>query len=235
MSVMSAVRKRIDQMEDGSLIAYKEFDDLNRSSAVALALSRLCNEGVIKRLQKGKYYRTKKTKFGELDPSDVKIIQSLIEKGSYVSGVSAYNRLGLTTQVPNEITIKGNKYSRRTRVGKLQIRYVRNTVGIISDTSNLLQLLDAFKNIKYIPDSDANTSFKKLSELIRKLKFDEQRQLVKLAFDYKPSVRAMVGAVLDQVDEALVKKLKDSLNPLTIYKIGLTESQGTNLSKWKIQ
>ncbi len=235
MSVMSVVRKRIDQAQKGSLITYEKFSDLKSPSAVALALSRLCKEGMIRRLQKGKYFKTKKTKFGELDPSDVEILQSLVGKDSYISGVSAYNRLGLTTQVPNEITIRGSKYSRRTRVGRLQIRYIRSKVEANSTVSNLLQLLDAFNNIKYIPDSDVNTSFMKLSELIRALEYNEKKQLARLACDYSPSVRAMVGAILDQIDVNLAEKLKNSLNPLTTYKIGLTESPMANLSEWRIQ
>jgi predicted transcriptional regulator of viral defense system len=235
MSIMAEVRKRIDRMYEGSLITYKAFGDLSKSSTVALALSRLCEQGVIRRLQKGKYYRIKKTKFGELDPSDEEILKNLVGKDSYISGVSAYNRLGLTTQVPNEITIKGRKYSRRTKIGKLQIRYVSNTAEVRPGTSGLLQLLDALKNIKTIPDSDIKKSFEKLSEYIQNLSNDERKRLAKLALVYKPAVRAMVGAVLDQIDETLTQKLKASLNPLTSYKIGLAESQMANLNEWRIQ
>ncbi len=232
---MSAIRKRVGRMEEGCVLTYQNFKDLDQITAVALALSRLRKEGLIERLQKGVYYIPRKTNFGLLEPSDSEILKALVGKNGYISGVFAYNKLGLTTQVPNEVTIKCGKFSRQSRVGKLRIKYARNKLNHISSSPELLQILDAFNDIKRIPDSKAEISFEKLSSLIQQMGVEKQRLLAKLALHYKPSVRAMVGAILQTVDRSLAEKLKSSLNPITTFKIGLNHQQFPALLEWRIR
>ena len=236
MIIAKEVKARIEEMEEGRIISYQDFQDFDNQGAVALALSRLCKEEKIRRLQKGKYYKPKKTKFGELEPGDARIVSGVLGEEGYVTGLTAYNRLGLTTQVPNEITIKGRKYPRKASVGKLKIRFIRDqNQTITTGSEELLTILDAFKNIKRIPDSDVTEVFKKLSKIVENLDEDQQRRLAKLALKYKPSVRALLGAVLEKVDEGLVRNLKKSLNPLSVYKIGLSMSVSDKLNTWRIQ
>ena len=132
MSISKIVKYRVGTLPEGSVISFSDFGDLDNLQAVALSLSRLKKSGVLKKLEKGKYYVPKKTKFGTLGPSDSSILKDLLisENGmdSYISGVAAYNRLGLTTQVPNEVTIVGTRYSRKTQVGKLKVKYVVSTI-----------------------------------------------------------------------------------------------------------
>lgn len=237
MSTAAEVKKRIAKKDDGTVISYEDFDDLNNQGAVALALSRLCKQNIIKRLQRGRYYKPKQTKFGELVPSDTQVVKGLLGKKDYVTGIAAFNRLGLTTQVPNEITIKGKRYPRNAKVGKLMIRY-RQGPGrnLKSKDQLLLPLLDALSNIKRIPGADVNEIFRKVSKIVQELGPGQQKALAKLSLKYKPAVRALAGTILqDLVDKKSIERLKASLNPLTVYKIGLNKDFTENLKSWRVK
>src|SRR5437667_5419823 len=67
--------------------------------SLAQALSRLTRKGMIERLSKGVYYRTRDTPFGKSRPNP-SAVQKLASRRTTVfpSGISAANLLGFTTQ-----------------------------------------------------------------------------------------------------------------------------------------
>ena len=150
----------------------------------------------------------------------------------------AYNKLGLTTQIPNEVTILGSKYNRKVKLGNLLVHYQKN-----DKASNyrgrgevyLLQILDAIKDIKRIPGANVNDSLRGLIHLIKNMNESEQERLVKYSKDYRPMVRALLGAIMEQIGNTSFGKLKKSLNGLTSYKIGIDASILPNKDKWRIR
>ena len=59
--------------------------------------------------------------------------------------------------------------------------------------------------------------------------------LIKYALLYPPRVRALLGALLEQLDVAIdIKELKNSLNPLTIYRYNLRDTTLTTQPNWNI-
>ena len=52
----------------------------------------------------------------------------------------------------------------------------------------------------------------------------EQERLAKYAENYKPMVRAVLGAILEQLGNPLFQNLKQTLNPLTKYNLGIETS-----------
>ena len=62
----------------------------------------MVQSGEISKLAKGRFYKPRKTQFGELKPSAYQIAKDYIERDGkligYITGYSAYNALGLTTQ-----------------------------------------------------------------------------------------------------------------------------------------
>ena len=92
MSIAKMIKNKIKKLEEGSIITYDDFSKANNFQAVALTLSRLAKEGEIVRLQKGKYYIPRKTKFGILPPSESSILKNILSSSNgYISGTSAYN------------------------------------------------------------------------------------------------------------------------------------------------
>ena len=57
----------------------------------------------------------------------------------------------------------------------------------------------------------------------------------RLALKYTPSVRALLGAILEEINLADPELLKNSLNPITKYKIRVAENILTTTEKWNIQ
>ena len=78
-------------------------------TAVAQALSRLKGGGVIQRLGKGLYYRSRPTAFGPSKPNTAQIRGlSVRRKCVFPSGIAAANLLGFTTQNPARVEVATN-------------------------------------------------------------------------------------------------------------------------------
>ena len=96
-NVSATVRQRIERGKE-RLWRIEDFPDLP-FMAVAQSLSRLTREGLLQRLSKGVYYRSRQTAFGASRPNPA-AIQKLVNhrKKVYPSGIAAANLLGFTTQ-----------------------------------------------------------------------------------------------------------------------------------------
>jgi hypothetical protein len=58
----------------------------------------------------------------------------------------------------------------------------------------------------------------------------------KLALDYNPATRALLGAIVEQNFSSVpIASLKKSLNPLSKYKLGITDKVLPNKLNWFIE
>ena len=96
-------------------------------TAVAQALSRLTRSGMIQRLGKGLYYRSRPTAFGPSKPNTAQIRSlSVRRKGVFPSGIAAANLLGFTTQNPGRVEVATDGSSLpRLIVGKETVIHTR--------------------------------------------------------------------------------------------------------------
>ena len=166
--------------------------------------------------------------FGNLKPSQQEVVKDLLEKEGkivgYLTGVSIFGQLGLTTQISNiiEIGVKGKKNN--TRRGMYLIRFVQQPNLITRSNIPLLQLLDSIKSIKRIPDSTPDSSYNRIKAIIKSLDEKSSDLLIKLSMKYNPMTRAIVGAIIEELyGEEKARVLRDTLNPITTYKVGLTK------------
>ncbi len=198
-------------------------EEVKGKEAVVKALNRLAASGRIVKLAKGRYYKPVQSPFGELEPDQYQVVKDLLEWCGkvigYLTGLSIYNSLGLTTQIGrNEIR---SSFQR----GRYIISFVKQKNRITRENIPLLQLLDSLRCIKKIPDSSVQDSCRILQNLISDLSEKEQKTMVRLAMKYPPSTRALQGAILCDIGrDEITAKLKKSLNPLTSYTIpGVSE------------
>lgn len=149
----------------------------NRSRQwVDKALKTMVDTKTLKRFANGVYYIPRKTLFGDslLDSDRVvtkKYIESKGEVYGYVSGTALLNSLGLTTQVPNMITIVTNNEKsrgRKVRIGKQEAYLIKSPTEITKDNCAVLKLLEAVK-LTDLNDLD-DTENKNLENYIRKNK-----------------------------------------------------------------
>lgn len=238
MTAAALVRSKVDYLESGAILKYKDFKDLEISSmALSKALGTLVKENKLNRIEKGVFYKPKKSRFGSLGPNIVQVAIKELEENNqargYITGVGLYNRLGLTTQISNVLEIAVNKRKNSKTLKGRKIKYVERSATINKENIPYLQLLDAIKDIKKIPDSDPNESYKILSYKIENFNEEQQEKLVTLSFEYSPMTRALLGSILEDVSLISLSELKASMNPLTTFKININLIK--NRKRWNIK
>jgi hypothetical protein len=131
-----------------------------------------------------------------------------------------FSQLGLTTQVSNTIKIGKKEVRPSFRRGRYTISFIKQKNTITRNNIPLLQILDAIRYIKKIPDAAIVSSCKRLLAILNSLSLKDKAALVKLALKYPPSARALLGTLLEDTGNGqLTGALKKSLNPITIYKL----------------
>lgn len=241
MSIAKTISNQIDNLEPGVLFSYQDFKVAsNTMEAMAAAFSRLVSKGIIKRFGKGKYFKPKAGAFGEVPLNENQIIDSIIKDNGnlngYLTGTSAYNKMGLTTQMANEYTIATYGFRKPVQKGRVKARFVKAYCDITETNIPLLQLLDAIKDIRSIPGTETNNAFELLKLKVEKLSLSEQKKLALLALNYPPATKALTGAIFELLNnKEASEKLYKSLNYLTKYMLGIKESILPNREKWKIE
>ena len=225
-----AIEQAVNSFRTDYVFTYRDLGLPPESSAnVIRKLNRMADKGVIQRLSKGRFYKPKQTIFGKLKPSQEEVVKDLLEKEGkiigYLTGISIFGQLGLTTQISNiiEIGVKGKKNN--TRRGMYSIRFVQQANLITRNNIPLLQLLDSIKSIKRIPDTTPDSSYNRIKAIVKSLDEKNLDLMIKLAMKYNPMTRAIAGAIIEELyGEDKARSLRETLNPITIYKVGLTKT-----------
>lgn len=235
---MNQIRKKISNIPEGKIFTYKDFGT-TPTYALTKALSRLVKEGKIKRILNGSFYKPKKTVFGELSPGEEEIFQMILLKDTkskgYITGLSIYNKLGLTTQVSNEIVISYSIAKKPKTIGTLKVRFVKGITPRSKQDIEKLQILDAIRDFKNIPDRNNLRFIKIISTKINTFSESDLERMFILSKKYNASTRALFGAILELNNFFFYsKKLKDSLNVLTKYKLNISSDSLPNKKTWNI-
>jgi hypothetical protein len=242
MALATQIRDRIKQLPEGKTFGYADLRIAKENyTTAAKTLERLQKAGLIKRVSRGLFYKPEQTVFGELEPDYNELIRPyLFENGkrvAYETGTSLYNRLGLTTQLAFRTKIASRGKRITINRGPLKADAVKSYAEVTDGNYKILGLLDAFKDIKRIPDCSVEQGVRRLSAILKELSELQTESLIKYALVYPPRVRALVGAVLQHIGYTGdgLGKLKDSLNPLTTIKLGLKETDLPGKKNWYIE
>lgn len=206
---------------------------------VRIKLSRMEKQGLIVKVSQGKYYKPRQSVFGTLQPSREEIVKDLLVKNGkaigYLTGYSVWNKMGLTSQISNIIEIGVNYHRNRTRRGNYDVRFVLQPNQITRANIPLLQILDAVKAVKTIPDATANDTVTRLTAIIANLSDSDIHLLAALVEKYQPQTRSLTGAILEMNGHnELSAKIRSALHPATVYKIGVSEKNLPNRKNWNI-
>lgn len=238
MKITDYISFTIDRFPKGYVFTYSDFTtEVSQKEAVIKALNRMVAAGKIAKLSKGKYYKPENTPFGNLQPDQLQIVKDLLEENGktigYLTGYSIYNSLGLTTQLSNTIQIGKNVVRPAFKRGQYTISFIKQNNIITKENIPLLQILDAIRYIKKIPDTTISKSTKRLSVILKNLSDSEKSTLVRLALKYPPSTRALLGTLLDSIQaDGISKPLYNSLNPITKYKLPGLKIVFPEADKW---
>ena len=170
------IKRRIIGKGRGAVFTPGDFLNLGSRAAVDQALSRLADQGVIRRLTRGVYdYPKQSPRLGALSPDTDAVARAIARKDSHVVQVSparAANMLGLTTQVPAKAVYLTNGPSRTKQIGRQSIvmrnAAAKNLVGAGRPTGTVFQALrylgkngvddDAIARIARALDADARAA-----------------------------------------------------------------------------
>jgi hypothetical protein len=175
-----------------------------------------------------------------LQPSSYEIVKDFIEKNGrligYITGYSIYNHLLLTTQISNEIQIGTNQYRRAIKRGIYKISFILQPNPITRNNYRLLQMLDSVRFVRSIPATTTDEAIQRLIQIFSELTTKEQEKITKLALKYTDYVRALTAAILDNnnAEKSLLEMLDKSLNGVSLYKLGISETVLPTKTKWRI-
>lgn len=240
MNIAGTITKRIITIEEGTIFSYKDFTPFeNKMGATAAILSRLAAKGIIKRFSKGMYYKPQNGVFGEVPLQEDQVLESILKKSgnkaAYLTGTMVYNKMGFTTQIANEYVVATGEFCKPIQKGRIKVRFVKAYCAVEKKYIPLLQLLDVVKDIRNIPGTDPNSTLQLLKIKLKELSLTGQKKLAQLALNYPPSTRALTGALLElNSNVQLTTKLYKSLNLISKYKPGISNSILPNRDKWKI-
>ncbi len=125
---MKAIRNRIDKMEEGSIFFTSDFNDIASLTTVRKCLSRIYEEGTIRRLFDGMYDKPRYSKLlKETAPPDIeKVSEALAEKYNWTiapDGNISLNLLGLSTQVPMHYSYISDGPYREFMINDIEITF----------------------------------------------------------------------------------------------------------------
>jgi predicted transcriptional regulator of viral defense system len=240
MKVTEKIERKIKRMQEGTTFKYQQLGiDQSEYSATAKAIERLIKKGMIKRVSTGIFYKPKQSAFGELRPQEEELLKPYLFQGgkriAYITGGSLYNRMGLTTQIPKTIKVASKVKRVTTKIGKTQVKPVKSYVDVTNENYYLLEILDALKDFKTIPDLDKKSAIALLKNKISKLSENDQSKIIRYALKYPPRATALLGAIMELSEKKNgLESLRTNLNPLTNYKLGIKKEILPTAQKWNI-
>jgi hypothetical protein len=231
---------KIDRLPKGYVFTYSDFvNEVNNKEAIIKSLNRMAASGKISKLSKGKFYKPENTVFGALQPNQYQVVKDLLEEDGktigYLTGYSIYNQLGLTTQVSNTIQIGKNEVRSKFKRERYTISFIKQKNTITKDNIPFLQVLDAVRYIKKIPDTSIDAACIRLLNIVKELSDKDVSTLMRLAQKYPPATRALIGAILDELGkQPLTNSLMKSLNPISKYNLKGADKVLSLTEKWNI-
>lgn len=129
-SIHNKILARIRGKGRGCAFSSKDFLDLGDRNSVDKTLSRLCAQGIIRRVATGLYDFPRKDEElgGKLSPNIHQVAQAIARKNGVriqPSGAQAANLLGLSTQVPAQVVYLTNGKSRTVDVADRMLIFKR--------------------------------------------------------------------------------------------------------------
>ena len=223
MKVAQKIENQISKIKEGTTFNYQQLSiEQSEYSAATKAIERFIEKGIIKRVSTGVFYKPKQTIFGELKPNEEELLKPYLfqnnKRIAYITGTSLYNKMGLTTQISKNIKIASRDKRITISIGNIKGTPVKSYADVTNKNFFLLEILDALKDFKKIPDLDKSSAIKILSNRLKELSTNEIKQLIKCVLSSPPRVRGFLDASIELI------LLKKSLNPLSEYNYGISKS-----------
>lgn len=135
-SIENKIKSSIYGNGRGWVFSKKDFSSLGQHKTIDTILSRLCAEGFIRRVVPGIYDYPKFSELlkREMSPDIDQVARALARKFGWsiqVSGNTALNVLGLSTQVPAKYLYYSNGRGRTYKVGNIELEFEKTALSDI--------------------------------------------------------------------------------------------------------
>ena len=214
---MASFRKeilgQIERIDTGRIFTFRDLSfETEKTANVAVLLSEQSRKGVLVRVEKGAYYRPKKSVLGlgKLPVYQDEQFRYLTEK---LNG----------EQVATTITIATPNPVRRFRFKNLDIECVKAYCMVYPDESLVpyLRLLDAIKDMKRIPGTTGQDIYNRVkSQYFNGYSLLELEKIVSLAKSYPPRVRKVVADILGDIRQTVLQtEMAKTILPTTRFNL----------------
>ena len=152
---MSALERLKRHLRPGQV--YRRAELAEFSNAVDRHLRQLVDDGALKKLRAGVYYRPKNSSFGEIPADERKVVATFLKDDDFlIVSLNAYNALGLgTTQLYNERFVYNFKRDGRFDLNGQKYYFLKSRRFPKKITDAFL-LVDLINNIEFLAeDRDA--------------------------------------------------------------------------------
>ena len=228
ISLDDKILTKIKKARRGSLFFTEDFLTFGSAKAVAKALERLAEKGVISRVARGIYARLEiDPLIGELKPSTEAIAEAIRKRDKarmIPTGALALNALGLSTQVPMNVVYLTDGAARKIDLGRRKIIFKKSAPKNLSAIGKISGLvIQALKEIgkEYVTDSEIQIILKQLEkEEPYRLEHD-----IRLAPEW---IRIIMRKAIQQKDN----QYTDGLQTTDSFTLAVTSiNSNTNLSE----
>lgn len=224
-SFKSEIISRIELFPKGKIFTFADLDfPMEKFANVAVILSDLSKAKKVVRVERGAYYRPKQSSWGlgVLPIYQDEQLNYLTRKlDGYLTGAYIYNKMSLTEQAPSIFTIAMKQPVRSFKFKKLSVECVKAYVDTPDDenTLYLIRMLDAIKDLKYIPGTTPQQAYDRIFALhISHLSQVNLEKIVSLSMAYPSRVRKILSDMLKRNNHIdLSKQLVNTICPTTRF------------------
>ncbi len=178
-SINNKIVSRIYGNGRGWTFTPNHFKDLGSRDAIASALKRHKQSGLIRQLARGLYdYPQIDPDLGPLEPTNENIAKALAGRDAtrlQPSGAYAANLLGLSTQVPTKIVYLTDGRSRTVQIGKRQISLKQTTPRNMATAGKISGLV--IQALRYIGKKNVDPEL--IAILRKKVSAEDHKRLMK--------------------------------------------------------
>jgi len=173
-SIQTRIENKIKSMKRGSILFPSNFDDIGNVEVVKKSLLRLENKKFLVRLAHGIYLYPKQDKLlGVLYPTIEEIAVAIADRDKariIPTGITALNKLGLSTQIPMNIVFLTDGAPRSIVVGKRTIKFKRTSPKNLAVKGEITSLIiQALKEI-----GKDNVTDEQLEKIYNHLKLEKE-------------------------------------------------------------
>jgi hypothetical protein len=137
---------------------------------------------------------------------------------------------------PQRRIVETHPFGKHQVDGRRPLRDIRPALERVSDVP-LLQWLEVLRDVRRIPATSPDHVVTRVAQELRLLAPADRRRLIELACQQTPPRgRALLGALLENIpNKKGAAALRQTLNPLTTYRIGVSAMVLPNRTAWHIR